>query len=331
MKRLFLIACLCLLCGGLTAAQDTPSPWAATYYSPYIFPGEAPLAATAKLTGVRYFTLAFIIAGDGCRASWNGGATLKNQPYLEQEIEQLRAMGGDVAVSFGGAAGDELALACPDAEALAEQYQSVVDAYHLTHLDLDIEGDELDDPESIERRAQALVLLQAQADEPGVPLSLSFTLPVLPTGLTAGGLAVLQSAIDHDVRVDVVNIMTMDYGPDFPPDQMGQNAIDAAKSLVTQLADLYPDRTPEQLWQMIGLTPMIGVNDVQAEVFTLADAEQVTDFALDNGIQRLSMWSLGRDRECVSGQRILSGQCSGVPQDKYAFSAIFNRVNQTEP
>lgn len=49
-----------------------------------------------------------------------------------------------------------------------------------------------------------------QAANPG--LTISYTLPVLPTGLTPNGVALLANAVQRGVRVDVVNIMTMDYG-----------------------------------------------------------------------------------------------------------------------
>ena len=49
-------------------------------------------------------------------------------------------MGGDVIVSFGGAANHELAEVITSATALQAAYQSMIDAYGLTHIDFDIEG-----------------------------------------------------------------------------------------------------------------------------------------------------------------------------------------------
>ena len=46
---------------------------------------------------------------------------------------------------------------------------------------------------------------------------------------------------------------------------------------------------------MIGITPMIGLNDVLTERFTLQDAQQLTDFAIENNVKELSMWSANRD------------------------------------
>ena len=76
-----------------------------------------------------------------------------------------------------------------------------------------------------------------------------FTLPALPTGLTADGLYVLQSALKYGVQIGGVNVMTMDYGESAAPNpqgQMGTYAIDAANSLFAQLQRLYgtPRRPP---------------------------------------------------------------------------------------
>jgi len=325
MKQIFSVAILLLMLSGVVGAQDeTPAPtWPTQYYAPYVYPGTFPLAVTAENTGIRFYTLAFILAADSCQPAWGGAALLKNMTYLKPDIEKLRALGGDVMVSFGGAGGDELALVCPDVESLTEQYQMVIDAYGITHLDFDIEGDEIRDAESIERRSLAIAALQAAAAESGIPLSISFTLPVLPTGLTEDGIALLQSAIDNGVVIDGVNIMTMNFGENFPPDEMGDNTIQAAQSLFAQLRELYPDAEDADLWRMIGLTPMIGLNDRHPEVFTLEDAAAVTAFAQEQGIGRISMWSLGRDEECVSQQRIISDSCSGLVHDDLAFSAVF--------
>ncbi len=322
-KTALLIVILFFMTGGVGAQETTLPNWPDQYYAPYAYGGILPLAATAKTTGIRYFTLAFMLAGDQCQAAWNGASLIKNVPHLPADLEQLRELGGDVLISFGGWGGDELAQVCTDVESLTEQYQSVIDAYQVTHLDFDIEGNDIHDPESIERRSQALAALQSRAD-----ILISFTLPVLPTGLTDEGLAVLQSALNHGVEIEVVNIMTMNFGDSFPPDKMGENSIQAAESLFEQLQGLYPQKTESELWNMIGLTPMIGLNDVHPEVFTLEDAQTVTDFAREKGIQRIAMWSVGRDKECIGGQRIVSDRCSGVLQEPLAYSSIFNQLTQ---
>ena len=85
------------------------------------------------------------------------------------------------------------------------------------------------------RRDQALAALQAQ--DPG--LQVSFTLPVLPSGLTADGDAVLTGAAQAGVKISAVNVMAMDYGDGAAPNpsgQMGTFAIDAATATDAQVA-----------------------------------------------------------------------------------------------
>lgn len=56
--------------------------------------------------------------------------------------------------------------------------------YGLSHIDFDIEGYAVADPASIALNSQALALLQQTKPE----VKIWYTLPVLPTGLTADGL-----------------------------------------------------------------------------------------------------------------------------------------------
>jgi chitinase len=71
---------------------------------------------------------------------------------------------------------------------------------------------------------------------------------------------------------------------------------------------------------MVGVTPMIGINDVQTEVFTLADAKTLAAFAKARRIGRVSMWQLGRDRQCARPVTSAQLDCSGVTQPAWQFS-----------
>src|SRR5439155_1762362 len=157
----------------------------------------------------------------------------------------VRRAGGDVTISFGGAAGQEAALTAMTAANLQAEYQSVIDRYHVHSLDFDIEGAAVADQRSLTLRDQALVGLKAA--NPG--LNVSFTLPVLPTGLTADGLNVLASAKHDGLNVDLVNIMTMDYGASVDNGgQMGVDAINATIATEKQIGSL-------GLSSKIGITP----------------------------------------------------------------------------
>ena len=232
-------------------------------------------------------------------------------------------------VSFGGAANQELALVITNVSALQAAYQSVIDAYGLTYIDFDVEGAAVGDKASIDRRNQAIAGLQQAAAAEGRQLFVSYTLPVLPTGLTADGVYVVQSAINHGVDVGLINIMAMDYGDGAAPNpsgKMGDYAIQAANSLYTQLNSLYGSaKSEQQLWSMVGVTPMIGLNDITTETFDQQEARELVAFAEAKGIGRLSMWSLNRDQQNPNGKLgYVDNTSSSLLQDPFEFSQIFN-------
>ena len=232
-------------------------------------------------------------------------------------------------ISFGGAANQELAEVITGVTQLTAAYQSVIDAYNLTHIDFDIEGGALAQRASVDRRSQAIAALQQAATAAGRPLEVSFTLPVLPTGLTPDGIYLLQSALQHGVRISGVNIMAMDYGDSAAPNpqgRMGDYAIQAATSLFNQLKTLYgTSQTDAQLWHLVGVTPMIGLNDVTTEVFDQAAARQLVTFAQQKGIGRISMWSLNRDTASTP-KSYVDSTSSSISQTALEFSQIFGAI-----
>lgn len=260
--------------------------------------------------------------------------------FYKTEIDARRQNGGNVIVSFGGANGIELAQACNSVSATQAQYQAAMDRYNFTHIDFDIEGAAQAEPASIDRRNKAIAALQANAamftsamitsGAQNKTLHVSFTLPALPTGLTQDGMNVLNNALANGVVIDEVNIMAMDYGGPSVADpyKMGDNAIAAATSLQTQLKTLYPSKTDAQLWAMVGVTPMIGLNDVTPEVFTLADAQKVLTFAQQKNLARLAMWSTGRDQSCPNNGAYVAPDCSGIVQTPWDFSNVWKGFTQ---
>ncbi|MFJ7065468.1 cellulose binding domain-containing protein [Streptomyces sp. NPDC101115] len=301
-------------------ATTAPPPGTAARYAPYVDTSLYPaydLLATADQTGVKEFNLAFITSGGSCTPLWGGVTDLASDKVAAQ-IGALRAKGGDVRVSFGGAAGHELALNCSSSTALAAAYGKVVDQYALTKVDFDIEGAALPDTAANTRRAQAIA--QLQKSHPG--LNVSFTLPVMPEGLTQPGVDLLADAKRNGVRVDAVNIMAMDYGPAYSGD-MGQYAISAATATQAQIKGVL-GLSDAAAWKAVAVTPMIGVNDVTTEVFRVDDATQLVDFARSKGIGWLSMWSSTRDKQCAAGAvNHADATCSSILQQPLAFTKAF--------
>jgi len=317
--------------------NEAAAVWPHRAFSPYVDAtlwidgGLYDFVGAAQQTGVRYFNLAFVVADASNEPAWGGYSDYAvTNEFRKTEIESLRALGGDVIVSFGGANGTPLAAAITDPDDLKAAYQSVIDTYDLTVIDFDIEGIWAADPASIGRRSSVMADLQTDAAVGGDDLGIWLTLPVLPTGLTADGLNVVNAAIGAGVDLAGVNIMAMDYGDSAAPNpdgQMGDYAIQAATSLFHQLKVAYVGagiaKTDEELWHMVGVTPMIGINDVQTEVFDQTEAAELLVFAQQQDIGMLSFWSLPRDRtvEGLLGQ--VSPLHSGIQQDPFEFAEMY--------
>ncbi|BCL77752.1 chitinase [Ktedonobacteria bacterium brp13] len=327
---MFLTVCLLTLIsivasGAIVAGRmsqvHAASSFPGEYFAPYqdITIGSS-LQSVTQATGQKYYTLAFI-GSNGCNAEWAGTIPLNQTstylPHLDSDISYIRGQGGDIIISFGGAAGQELAQACTSASSLQAQYQAVVTKYNATHLDFDIEGGEQGDSTTYDRRNIALAALQAA--NPG--LTISFTLPSATTGLLSDSLGLLNNAVSHGVNFNVVNLMTMDYGS--ADSQMGQEAINAANGLHSELQNIFPSKSSSQLWSMVGITSMIGQNDSPGEIFSLSNASQVLSFAQSNHIGELSFWEVPRDNGGCAGSTTASDACSGISQSTYQFTGIF--------
>lgn len=284
------------------------------------------LQSVTQSTGQKFYTLAFVTdGGNNCTAEWAGtipfSQTGQFLPHLDSDIQFIRSQGGDVVISFGGAAGQELALTCPDATSLQAQYQAVINQYHVNHLDFDIEGGTEGDVTSYDRRNTALAALQ-QAN-PG--LVISFTLPSATTGLLSTSIGLLNNAKSHGVNFSVVNLMAMDYGS--ADSMMGQEAINAANGFFSQLQQIFPSKSTSQLWAMIGLTVMIGQNDSQGEILSEQNAQQVLSFAQQQHLGLLSFWEVSRDNGSCAGSTTASDMCSGLSQGNLDFVNIFKQFS----
>ncbi|WP_427921909.1 chitinase [Streptomyces sp. cg40] len=300
------------------SASPTPSESSSsTSYAPYV---SVTTADDTDSTGSpSTYNLAFAIAkGSTCTPEWNGTTAIDNAA-VKSRIAALKTSGASVRVSFGGASGKELAETCTSATALAKAYGEALDAAGSTQADFDIEGDALTDSTSVALRSKAIAVLQKERTD----LKVSFTLPVMPSGLDSDSLALLESANDNAVQVSTVNIMTMNYGESYTGD-MGDYAITSATATHTQLKKVF-GLSDAGAWQGMALTSMIGVNDVSGETFSLSDAAQVRTFAEEKQIAWVSMWSTFRDQQCESGSSDddAATDCSGVTQSSGAFGEAF--------
>jgi Glycosyl hydrolases family 18 len=303
--------------GSSTARAATT--WPAHVFAPYVDTGESntTLSTVAADDGTQFFTLAFVDGG-GCQ--WS----LPNQSSWQSQVSALQAQGGDVSISFGGYTvdtdGDDLGAQCSSAAAMAAQVESVVTTFNVNHLDFDIESNEESNSADLTLTAQALAQVQSWASGNGTPLTISYTIPVLPTGLTAEGEGVLTTALANGFTPSIVNIMTMDYGTSGT--EMGTAANQALDATATQLESIY-NISSAAAYARLGNTPMIGQNDTSGEIFTLADASTVESYAAAHGIAWLSFWAEGRDNDGCPGSTTASSTCSGITQSDGAFTQAF--------
>ncbi|KAJ3026143.1 UNVERIFIED_CONTAM: hypothetical protein HDU68_006132 [Siphonaria sp. JEL0065] len=237
------------------------------------------LTSYADTTGINHYVLAFVTADYNNKPYWNGWSPIVQKCISDQAntaIQHIRRkLKGDVAIAFGGQAGKEFALVAKDAESLADTYLSVLHDYDVTWADFDIEGATLLDKPSVDLRNKAIHLMQQREK-----IKVSYTLPVNTThGLDPNGLYLMQSALKHKVRVDIVNIMAMDYYEDIPyvdsqgHSLMGHFAIKATNDTHNQLQALYKGtgHLPS-----VGVTILPGINDDVNENITIADVVQLT-------------------------------------------------------
>jgi chitinase len=132
-RNLLLLSQLCLLLA--VGAMNAAAAWPTRLFAPYAdFTAWPPydIVGEGTNTGLRYATLAFIVADTSQTATtasptnipaWGGyTAYSAASGYRLGDIETFRALGGDVVISFGGAAGTELAEYITDTNRLQAAY-----------------------------------------------------------------------------------------------------------------------------------------------------------------------------------------------------------------
>ena len=284
--------------------------------------------------GAKFLSLAFLetAAAGSCTAYWNGDTTEPiAAPAFGADIAAIQRRGGNVIPSFGGytadTTGTDIADSCTSVPAIAQVFESLITTYHVPRIDLDVEADSLTNAAGINRRNEAIAMTEAWAAAHHQRIQFSYTLPTFPAGLTAPGLAVLQNAVADGARISEVNLLTFDYYIGTQQDMVADTET-AAAGLYSQLQSLYPAASGRQLWHMIGVTEMPGLDDYGPdETFSTADAVTVLQWAQRQGIGLVSFWALQRDNGGCPGTKG-AGTCSGVAQPQWYFSHVFERFTR---
>ncbi len=312
-----------------SAPRPLPHQVFAPYYETYDTSGD--MAALSQASGAKFLSLAFLqtaVAGS-CTAYWDGDTSQPIAPAsFGADIAAIQAVGGNVIPSFGGYTADttntDIADSCTSVQAIAQVYESLITTYHVPRIDLDVEATSLSNTAGINRRNEAIAETEHWAAAHHDPIQFSYTLPTFPTGLPAAELAVLQNAVADGARISTVNLLTFDYYFGTQQDMVADTET-AAAGLVTQLQVLYPGADAGQLWHMVGVTEMPGIDDFGPdETFSKADAVTLLHWANQQGIGTLSFWALQRDNGGCPGTKG-AGTCSGIVQPDWYFSHVFER------
>ena len=238
-------------------------------------------------------TLTWAFATGECGSeNWAG---LTPSQVAGANVQAAVNAGKSYIVSTGGAAGS---FTCGSDAGFSKFIQTYYSA-NMLGVDFDIEaGQSQGDINNLIQR-----VIVAQRTYPN--LRFSFTIATLggnsPQSLGETGVMVMNAIQAAGLTNYTINLMTMDYGSAIPGNcvvgssgscDMGQSAVQAAINLHGYYGVPY---------SQIELTPMIGGNDTQDEVFTTADVATVSAFATQNGLAGVHFWSFDRDNDCAPG------------------------------
>ena len=319
-KALGLVAAAALAAAGLgtataSAAHAATTALTANWYesAPYYYTldSSAPnLGQVMSDTGEKAFLLAFVLADGGCTPAWDGTDPVSSDTQVAAVISTVRADGGDVGASEGGANGTKLGQDCSSPAATAAAYQSVISTYGLHYFDFDIEEPEIESSSAVANEIGAAQILQAE--DPG--LIVSITIPTATTGANYfGQLALDQAAADGFVPDDW-SLMPFDNG--FTGGAASQQT--ALTDFNAQLVSTF-GWSSAVAWNHEGISQMNGSSDT-GETFEPADFASNLSFAESHDMSRYTFWDENRDRECNPVNEAVNGDCSSVAQSAYQFT-----------
>lgn len=301
------------------AADDGPPPTggAPMAAAPYLYQGwgSPPNPATVmNATGVKWFTMAFILSNGYCNPMWDGQRPLTGG-VDQQAINTIRSNGGDVVVSVGGWSGNKLGESCGSAGELSAAYQKVINALSLKAFDVDIEATEFSNATVRQRVIDALKIVEQ--NNPGIATYLTFG--TTTSGPDGNGQDLIRRGAASGLNLDGWVIMPFDFGGGST--NMGALTRQAADGLKNQVKAAY-GLSDDAAYRKIGISSMNGLTDVAGERVNLSDFESMLAYASEHHLARFTFWSVNRDRPCTGGP---ADSCSGVPQQPWDYTKVIGR------
>ncbi|MDH2424034.1 chitinase [Sphaerisporangium sp. TRM90804] len=296
----------------LPGGTTPPPPAGKMPGAPYLYMGwGSPPSATSVMsaTGVRSFTMAFILSGGGCVPRWDGSRPLTGGTDA-QTISAIKGAGGSVQVSFGGWSGNKLGPNCSTPAAFAGAVQEVINAVGPAVVDFDIENtDEFSNYTVQDRILNGLKIVKQ--NNPNVKIAVTFGTGI--NGPDSHGIRLINQSRALNVPIDNYTIMPFNFGGS----NIYQNTVSASEGLKNALKSAW-GWSDAQAYARMGISGMNGLSD-QRETTTTAAWTQIRDWAKARGLTRFAFWSVNRDRPCSGG---LTETCSGVPQSNWDFTRI---------
>jgi len=272
--------------------------------------GDPPSPQTVmSATGIKWFTMAFILSNGSCAPAWDGQRPLTGG-VDGSTISAIRSAGGDVLPSIGGWAGNKLGEFCGNAAALAGAYQTVINAFKFKAIDIDIESTEMESDATQQKVIDALKIVKGKNS--GVKTIVTFG--TTTSGPNWWGQQLIKKAAASGGAVDIFTIMPFDFGGG----NMSASTTSAAEGLKAQLTSAF-GWSADTAYRHMGISSMNGKTD-QSETVNPGDFSNIRNYASSHHLARLSFWSVNRDRPCPGGGTV--SNCSGIAQTPWQFTKI---------
>jgi hypothetical protein len=324
--------------GGLRRMIRVDLGWPLHVYAPYVdMTAERmfDLVDAATTQGILYFNLTNISADANGRPCWGGDSTRgvdggKFDAALREQIHELRALGGDVGVTFGGPLNKSLAEAIENVDELKQAYRAVIDAYGLSRIDFDLSGPLLDNLQAQQRNWQAVGELQRELAELGAPLEVWVTVPATRQGLSQAALEAVRRAGQNGVNLDGVNLKGQFDSPANDPQAAGDgDAVETTRRAYQQLRNLLlPDAETGQVWVKLGVTPVIDGGQAK---FTPHDARELYDFAEQQRLGMVSLWTLNGDKQSADQPSASTENKQQAETEGFDISEVFSDFGKLMP
>jgi chitinase len=301
MRRILVAVAVASATVGLApVAQAAVNPVLA---APYLYQWSSPPnpVSVMNATGIKSFTLAFVLSNGNCNPAWDGNRSLTGADITR--VNQIRAAGGDAIPSIGGWSGNKLGPTCTNATTLAAAYQKVINAGKFTAIDLDIENSDEFQNATVQDRILGAVKIIKQ-NNPGVRVVI--TIGTTTSGPDSWGNRIIERAKALGAPVDTWAVMPFDFSSGGDMVAMTKSAVTGLKNKVKSVYGLSDDAA----FRKSGLSSMNGHTDNAGEVVTVANFKSIVSWANSVHLARVSFWALNRD----------CNNCAGISQGQYDFT-----------